>query len=472
MQLSQLTLVDFTDERILEIQEALAPVFNDARPLPRTAAEKVAEAKKRIEQYKVMNPNVDVEVFATLADNDGARSAASDRVTVADGRAVVGEDARAQQQHQRPQQAARAAAEQLAEDAVATFFDRFTDDLRRYWTSLTSGTRKNIENDLSRAVLTEYGQYEDEELLDYHVDEALAEVEHEFETNRARRQLAEASDESNSIFPRRWLDRVSTRLQEVRMANIDIRLPVPELTEAQRKIVHDKKLTKLHEIMNMAHMTTSERDRERDKDLRVRSETANRALVYCTLLEAAINEPQLVAADLLPVVCSALVTELARETQDAARARFKMVADRVAVERLSAPPEHVTRLPEMQEMADELGLKSTEQLFVNDRTVRGGKRAGGADDKADDGKKPRITYAARGRGGAARGVVATRGARGRGGRGRGRGGAALPEVAATPARGGRGGQRGRAQVRGGRGVAAAAGGDGGGGSLGQRGPNS
>jgi hypothetical protein len=116
MQLSQLTLVDFTDERILEIQEALAPVFNDARPLPRTAAEKVAEAKKRIEQYKVMNPNVDVEVFATLADNDGARSAASDRAAVADnGRAVVGEDARAQQQHQRPQQAARAAAEQLAE---------------------------------------------------------------------------------------------------------------------------------------------------------------------------------------------------------------------------------------------------------------------------------------------------------------------------------------------------------------------
>jgi hypothetical protein len=237
-------------------------------------------------------------------------------------------------------------------------------------------------------------------------------------------------------------------------------------------LFNDKKLTKLHEIMNMAHMTTSERDRERDKDLRVRSETANRALVYCTLLEAAINEPQLVAVDLLPVVCSALVTELARETQEAARTRFKMVADRSAVERLSAPPEHVTRLPEMQEMADELGLKSTEQLFVNDRTARGSKRGGGADDKADEAKKPRVTYVARGRGGAARGAVATRGTRGRGGRGRGRGSAAPPEATATPARGGRGGQRGQASARGGRGAAAAAAGDGGGGSSGQRGPNS
>jgi hypothetical protein len=115
--------------------------------------------------------------------------------------------------------------------------DRFTDDYRRYWNSLTPDMRESIEDDLYHAVLTGYGQYDDEELLDFYVAAALSQVEYEYETSRARRQLAEVNDESNSLFPRRWLDRVSARLQEVRMANVDLRQPVTELTEAQRKIV-------------------------------------------------------------------------------------------------------------------------------------------------------------------------------------------------------------------------------------------
>jgi hypothetical protein len=153
MHLSQLTLVDFTSERILELQESLALQFNDTRALPRAAHEKVVEAKKRIELYKVMNPDVDVQLPASLVGGDDVRRATSDRAAVTDnGRAVASEDGRPQQQQQQPQQPARGAAQQLAQDGVTVLFDRFTDDYRRYWNSLTPDMRESIEDDLYHAV--------------------------------------------------------------------------------------------------------------------------------------------------------------------------------------------------------------------------------------------------------------------------------------------------------------------------------
>lgn len=118
-----------------------------------------------------------------------------------------------------------------------------------------------------------------------------------------------------------------------------------------------------------------------------------------------------------------MLAQLVRDTQEAARDRLRLVANKNVFQRASEPLEHVSRLPAIETMASALGLKSAEQFFARDRTQ---KRA------LDNGEGPQAkqrhtatrALAAQGAKAAVQGRRGKARAGGGGGAGRGRGGAA------------------------------------------------
>ena len=263
-------------------------------------------------------------------------------------------------------------AEALAQRCCEQWLAELKSPLDAFWRELARAERQRLLDELYENVRDDVlrREFSVDEIFNFWADRADAALEQTFRSVSARSRLTAAEASTLPMLPTEWLEAAKARAATYRVADVDLRRSVTELSEAQRAIVNDKALKEAYAPFNMAHLLRREADRARDKDLRVASEAANRAAFYVALLQSALDNPALVERWLLDKAVDAFMTDLARLSQGASRERAKLAVEKNAFERLTAPEEHLSRLPVMGEMAEQLGLKSVEQMFSADRSAR------------------------------------------------------------------------------------------------------
>lgn len=337
-------------------------------------------------------------------------------------------------QHQQQQAAAPKTANDWADDALHAFAASLAPHLQEFWLKLSDDEDPlfaQINDTLWQDVHVEtsLNLAEPSSVVVVHMKKAAETLGMRYAERASLLAVAAADSLAASVWPAHILKAAMDRAKADRFADINLNQPITELTAGQAAIVNDKRFKETHVATNMQHVIPDSA-KELEKLARARVETANRAYFY---LASAIELKRGGADDkVFDTFGAAMLAQLARDTQEAARDRLRLVANKNVFQRASEPPEHVSRLPAIETMATALGLKSAEQFFARDRTQ---KRAFGSGEDSQA-KQRRTTLAAQG----AQAAVQSRRGAAQGGGGRGRGGGGR---GGTGGGGGRGGGRGR-----------------------------
>lgn len=476
MRLIDFTLMDLSVDQVRRLCAVLDPLFGSSSSLPSDGRAARTEGLKRLERYQRQSPNMMLPeelapVFPTLwaasastttatnstvdasraATDDGGdeasqaaatpapQSSASTSTSTTGVAAAGGSRRRTSRAHPAPnstvdaraqppqgqaelQQDARTAAELLADDALRGLQAALPDDLRAFWAALVSAGDElvgEVREDLWTDVHNDAHFFEAQSTLAHHYSEAAKTLRAELERRNALRVHAALDARDESPWPPTLLAAAIARAQADRVADVDVRRPVTTLSHKQSQIVHDKQLLAAHATFNVQHMVP-EKLKELEKASRSHAEAANRAGIYLAIMHEMYvqNTPR----ELFDTLSAALRAQAARDSQEAARERLRLVADKTIWQRATEPLDHVSRLPVVAELTSAMGLKSSEQFFASDRTrkrLRDGE-PGAARSETDRGGGGRSNAAARRR--SQRGGAGGRG-RGRGGAGRGGGGA-------------------------------------------------